>query len=130
MAQQAVAPTHDILVTTTFDVPGYEVVHYLGIVRGITVRSRGIGGHIAAGIRQLVGGQIGAYVSLCEYSREEALQYMLTHARERGANAVIGMRYDATELGTGITEVLAYGTAVVIQSAGKGDQSVGRTPAF
>jgi uncharacterized protein YbjQ (UPF0145 family) len=118
MSDQRITQGHDVLVTTTFDVPGYQVVRYLGIVRGITVRTRGIGGQIAAGLRTLVGGQVGAYVSLCEYAREEALQYMLTHARERGANAVIGMRYDATELAAGMSEVLAYGTAVVIQPAG------------
>lgn len=115
MSDQAITRGQDILVTTTFEVPGYEVVRYLGVVRGITVRTRGIGGQISAGIRALVGGPVGAYISLCEYAREEAMQFMLTHARERGANAVLGMRYDATELGTGISEVLAYGTAVYVQ---------------
>ena len=113
--QQSITRGPDLLVTTTFELPGYEVVQYLGLVRGITVRTRGIGYQIAAGLRGLVGGQVGAYVSMCEYAREEALQFMLTHARERGANAVIGMRYDATELGQGMTEVLAYGTAVIMR---------------
>jgi uncharacterized protein YbjQ (UPF0145 family) len=115
MTQQAITRGPDLLVTTTFDLPGYEIIEYLGLVRGITVRTRGIGYQIAAGMRTLVGGQVGSYISMCEYAREEALQFMLTHARERGANAVIGMRYDATELGHGISEVLAYGTAVVVQ---------------
>ena len=110
----------DILVTTTFDLPGYDVVRYLGIVRGITVRTRGIGYQIAAGLRTLVGGQVGAYVSMCEHARGEAMDFMLTHARERGANAVIGMRYDATELGQGMSEVLAYGTAVIVQPSRNG----------
>lgn len=115
MSDQMVSRGNDLLVTTTFEVPGYEVIQYLGIVRGITVRTRGIGYQISAGLRTLVGGQVGAYISMCEYAREEALQFMLTHARERGANAVVGMRYDATELGAGISEVLAYGTAVIVR---------------
>jgi uncharacterized protein YbjQ (UPF0145 family) len=115
MSEQMISRGPDLLVTTTFDLPGYEIVQYLGLVRGITVRTRGIGYQISAGLRTLVGGQVGAYISMCEYAREEALQFMLTHARERGANAVIGMRYDATELGHGMSEVLAYGTAVVIR---------------
>src|ERR1051325_521168 len=115
MSNQYVSTGHDVLVTTTFDVPGFQIVQYMGVVRGITVRSRGIGGQFIAGLQQMVGGQIGAYIEMCEHAREEALQFMLTHARERGANAVIGMRYDATELGQGVTEVLAYGTAVLIQ---------------
>ena len=115
MTRQYVSTGHDVLVTTTFDVPGYQVIQYMGVVRGITVRSRGIGGQFVAGLQQMVGGQIGAYVEMCEHAREEAMQFMLTHARERGANAVIGMRYDATELGQGVSEVLAYGTAVLIQ---------------
>jgi len=118
VSNQQITRGHDVLCTTTFDVPGYEIVRYLGIVRGITVRSRGLGFQIVAGFRQLAGGQISEYVSLCEYAREEALQYLITHARERGANAVVGMRYDATELSAGVTEVLAYGTAVVIQPVG------------
>jgi uncharacterized protein YbjQ (UPF0145 family) len=115
MGKQYVSTGHDVLVTTTFDVPGFQIVQYMGIVRGITVRSRGIGGQFVAGLQQMVGGQIGAYVEMCEHAREEAMQFMLTHARERGANAVIGMRYDATELGQGVSEVLAYGTAVLVQ---------------
>src|SRR2546421_12961398 len=110
MAQQGV------MVTTTLGFEGYKVVKHLGIVRGITVRTRGIGGKFSAGIRSIIGGQVEAYVSMCEVARAEAMEYMLTHAQERGANAVIGMRYDANEVDAGMTEVLAYGTAVVIQA--------------
>jgi uncharacterized protein YbjQ (UPF0145 family) len=104
-----------IWVTTTFGFDGYKVTKHLGIVRGITVRTRGIGGKISAGLRGLVGGQVEAYVSMCEVARAEAMEYMLQHAQERGANAVIGMRYDANEVDMGMTEVLAYGTAVTIE---------------
>src|SRR2546426_2699122 len=109
--------TQGIQVTTAFDIQGFRVVRNLGIVRGITVRTRGLGGKIAAGLRGLVGGQVEAYVSMCEVARAEAMEYMLTHAQERGANAVIGMRYDANEVDMGMTEVLAYGTAVVVEAA-------------
>lgn len=115
MANQYVSTGHPVMVSTTFDVPGYQVVRYFGLVRGITVRARGVGPQFLASIQQIFGGQIASYISLCEHSREEALQFMLTHAREMGANAVIGMNYDATELGPGIAEVLAYGTAVFVQ---------------
>lgn len=104
------------MVTTAMGFDGYRVVTHLGIVRGITVRTRGIGGKISAGFRSLVGGQVGAYVSMCEVARAEAMDYMLTHAVQRGANAVIAMRYDANEVDAGMTEVLAYGTAVVVES--------------
>jgi len=107
-----------IMITTTFSLDGYRVVRHLGIVRGITVRTRGLGGKISAGIRSLVGGQVEAYVSMCEVARAEAMDFMLTHARERGANAVIGVRYDANEVDAGMTEVLAYGTAVVVEPIG------------
>lgn len=115
MANQYVSTGHPVMVSTTFDVPGYQIVRYFGLVRGITVRARGVGPQFLAGLQQIFGGQISGYISLCEHSREEALQFMLTHARELGANAVIGMNYDATELGPGIAEVLAYGTAVFVQ---------------
>jgi len=107
-----------IMITTTFSLDGYRVVRHLGIVRGITVRTRGLGSKISAGIRSLVGGQVEAYVSMCEVARAEAMDFMLTHARERGANAVIGVRYDANEVDAGMTEVLAYGTAVVVEPIG------------
>ena len=105
-----------IIVTTTFEIEGHRIVRTLGVVRGITVRTRGIGGKISAGLRGLVGGKVEAYVSMCEVARAEAMELMLTHAQERGANAVIGMRYDANEVEAGMTEVLAYGTAVVVEA--------------
>lgn len=104
-----------IMVTTTFGFDGYKIVRYLGIVRGITVRSRSIAGTIGASLQTLAGGNITLYTELCEKSREEAFELMLRHAQEMGANAVIGMRYDANEIASGIAEVLAYGTAVILQ---------------
>ena len=102
-------------VTTTNGFEGYRVVRSLGIVRGITVRSRSVFGNIGAGIQQMIGGNITLYTELAEQSRIEAYEVMIRHAQAMGANAVIGMRYDATEIAEGVTEVLAYGTAVVIQ---------------
>ena len=104
-----------ILTSTTFNVTGYRVVRHLGVVRGVTVRSRGLGGQIAASLRTLAGGKIHEYVSLCEETRREAFDLMLQHAQEMGANAIIGVRYDATELAENMTEVLAYGTAVIVE---------------
>jgi uncharacterized protein YbjQ (UPF0145 family) len=104
-----------ILATTTDTLVGYRVVRHLGIVRGVTVRSRGLAGQIAASLRTLAGGKIHEYVSLCEETREEAFDLMVAHAREMGANAIVGVRYDATELAENMTEVLAYGTAVVVE---------------
>jgi uncharacterized protein YbjQ (UPF0145 family) len=103
------------MVSGTFELPGYRVTKTIGIVRGIVVRSRSIVGSIGAGLQTLFGGNITLYEKLCEDAREQAFDRMLTHAGEQGANAVIGMRYDATEIGEGITEVLAYGTAVVVE---------------
>ena len=103
------------LVTTSIDLPGYRVTRQLGIVRGITVRSRSIFGNIAGGLQSLVGGRLSVYVELCEKTRDEAFREMLQHAGAMGANAVINMRYDANEITDGITEVLAYGTAVVVE---------------
>ena len=103
------------LITTSIDLPGYRITRHLGVVRGITVRSRSILGNIAGGLQTLVGGKISIYVELCEKTREEAFQQMLHHAGERGANAIISMRYDANEVMNGVTEVLAYGTAVVVE---------------
>ena len=105
------------MTTTTFDLPGYRTVRQLGVVRGVTVRSRGIIGQFAAGLRTIAGGKIHEYVSLCEQTRAEAFDLMLEHAEKLGANAIIGVRYDATELGENMTEVLAYGTAVFVQPA-------------
>jgi len=106
------------LTTTSFDLPGYRVVKSFGVVRGIIVRSRSIIGNIGAGLQAIFGGNISLYTSLCERAREDAFQLMLAHAGELGANAVIGVRYDATEVASGITEVLCYGTAVFVQTAG------------
>jgi uncharacterized protein YbjQ (UPF0145 family) len=106
------------LTTTCFDLPGYRVQKSFGVVRGIIVRSRSIIGNIGAGIQAIFGGNISLYTSLCERAREDAFQLMLAHAGELGANAVIGVRYDATEVASGITEVLCYGTAVFVQTAG------------
>jgi uncharacterized protein YbjQ (UPF0145 family) len=108
------------LTTTTFDLPGYRVRKNLGVVRGIIVRSRSVIGNLGASLQTLVGGNITVYTSLCERTRSDAFELMLTHAGELGANAVIGVRYDATEIGPGITEVLCYGTAVFVEPAGEG----------
>jgi uncharacterized protein YbjQ (UPF0145 family) len=106
-----------MIVTTTYDVAGYRVVQHLGVVRGITVRSRSVIGNIGAGIQSLFGGNISIYTELAEKAREEAFQLMVQHAAAGGANAVVGMRYDANEISDGITEVLAYGTAVKVEKA-------------
>jgi len=103
------------MITTSIALDGYRITRNLGVVRGITVRSRSLLGNLAGGLQTLLGGQISIYVELCEKTREEAFQYMMQHAAERGANAVINMRYDANEVMNGVTEVLAYGTAVVVE---------------
>jgi uncharacterized protein YbjQ (UPF0145 family) len=105
------------LVTTAFDLPGYRTVQNFGVVRGIVVRSRSIVGSIGAGLQTLIGGNITLYTELCERAREDAFRLMLEHAAETGANAVIGARYDANEVAAGVTEVLAYGTAVRVEKA-------------
>jgi uncharacterized protein YbjQ (UPF0145 family) len=102
-------------VATTNDLAGKKIVRSLGVVRGIVVRSRSIVGNIGAGIQALFGGNITLYTSLCERARAEAFELMVVHAHEMGANAIVGMRYDANEVAAGITEVLAYGTAVVVE---------------
>ena len=104
-----------MLVATTNDLAGHKIVRNLGVVRGIVVRSRSIVGNIGASIQSLFGGNITLYTSLCERARAEAYELMVAHAQDMGANAVIGMRYDANEIAAGVTEVLAYGTAVVIE---------------
>lgn len=103
------------MVTTAFTLDGYRIVRNLGVVRGITVRSRSIFGTIGAGLQTLVGGNISLFTKLCEHTRAEAFDIMLQHAGELGANAVVGARYDATDVMQGVTEVLAYGTAVVVE---------------
>jgi uncharacterized protein YbjQ (UPF0145 family) len=103
------------MVTTNIELSGYRVIKNLGVVRGITVRSRSILGNLAGGIQTLFGGKISIYVELCEKTRAEAFQQMIQHAEERGANGIISMRYDANEVIAGVNEVLAYGTAVVVE---------------
>ena|SRR6266404_3243595 len=103
------------LTTTAFDLPGFRLVKSFGVVRGIIVRSRSIVGNIGAGLQSIFGGNITLYTSLCERAREDAFNQMIAHAGQLGANAVIGVRYDAAEIATGITEVLCYGTAVYVE---------------
>jgi uncharacterized protein YbjQ (UPF0145 family) len=105
------------LTSTTFDLPGYRVVRSLGVVRGIIVRSRSVIGDFGASIQKLFGGNISLYTSLCEQTRNDAFNLMLSHGGQLGANAVIGVRYDATEIAPGITEVLCYGTAVIVETS-------------
>ncbi len=105
------------MVTTQFELDGFRVTRTLGVVRGIVVRSRSIFGTIGAGLQTLVGGNITLLTNLCEKTRQEAFDLMLQHAAELGGNAVVGARYDATEVMQGVTEVLAYGTAVFVESS-------------
>ena len=100
------------MTSSTFDIPGYKTVRSLGIVKGIVVRSRSVFGTIGASLQTLVGGDITLFTDLCEKTREDAFERMLLHASEQGADAVVGVRYDATEVMQGVTEVLCYGTAV------------------
>ena len=105
------------LTTTTFELDGYRVVQTLGVVRGITVRSRSIFGTIGGSLQTLLGGNITLFSELCERTRSEAFELMVGHAEELGANAIVGIRYDATEVMQGVTEVLCYGTAVVVEAS-------------
>ncbi len=105
------------MTTTAFEIEGFRISQNLGVVRGIIVRSRSIFGTIGAGLQTLVGGNITILSNLCERTRQDALEQMLEHARALGANAVIGLRYDATEIMDGVTEVLCYGTAVFVEPA-------------
>ena len=104
-----------MMVTTSQELPGYRIVRNYGIVRGIIVRSRSLLGSIGAGLQTIIGGNITILTELCEKTREEAFELMMQHAAEHGANAVVAMRYDATEIMQGVTEVLAYGTAVQVE---------------
>ena len=106
-----------MIVSTTNDVTGYKVTRHLGVVRGITVRSRSVLGNIAGGLQSIFGGKLSVYVTLAETARQEAFDHMCEHAQQGGANAIIGMRYDANEIMDGVTEVLAYGTAVWVEPA-------------
>lgn len=105
------------MVTTALELPGYRIVRSVGLVRGIIVRSRSIFGNIGASLQTIVGGNITLFTDMCEKTREDALELLMEHAAERGGNAIIGMRYDANEIMQGVTEVLAYGTAVVVERA-------------
>ena len=105
-----------MLIVTTNDVPGHRVVKTLGLVRGITVRSRNALSDVVGGLQSMLGGRVGAYVKLAEASRAEAYDELVAHAQGMGANAVIAMRYEANEIMEGVTEVLAYGTAVVVEA--------------
>ena len=104
-----------MIVTTTNDLAGHKIVKHIGLVRGITVRSRSVLGNFAGGVQSLFGGKLSVYVELAETARQEAYAHMIEHAQQAGANAIIGMRYDANEIMEGITEVLAYGTAVTVE---------------
>ena len=114
-AQLAPAPFHPSMVTTAFELPGFRITRNFGVVRGIVVRSRSIFGTIGAGLQTIVGGNITIYTDLCEKTRNDAFIMMMQHAGERGANAVIAARYDSNEVMNGVTEVLAYGTAVFVE---------------
>jgi len=105
------------LTTTAFELPGYRMTKSFGVVRGIMVRSRSVIGNFGASLQSIFGGNISIYTSLCERAREDTFNLMLEHAGHLGANAVIGVRYDATEIAPGITEVLCYGTAVFVEPA-------------
>lgn len=114
MHTDTVLMTHD-MTSTTFTLDGYRIVRTLGVVRGIVVRSRSIFGTIGAGLQTLVGGNITLLTELCEKTRSQAFELMVQHAAEIGATAIVGVRYDATEVMSGVTEVLCYGTAVVVE---------------
>ena len=107
-----------MMVTTATELPGYRIVRNIGIVRGIVVRSRSILGSLGAGLQTIIGGNITLYTQLCEKTREDAYELMMQHAAEHGANAVIAMRFDTSEMGGNWTEICAYGTAVVIEPLG------------
>jgi uncharacterized protein YbjQ (UPF0145 family) len=109
------------MVTTAFELPNYRIVQNLGVVRGIVVRSRNVFATIGATLQTIVGGNITVWTTLCEQTRNDAFDIMIQHATEVGANAVIGARYDTTELAQGVTEVLAYGTAVIVEPANPGE---------
>jgi uncharacterized protein YbjQ (UPF0145 family) len=104
-------------VTTALELPGYRIVANMGVVRGIVVRSRSVVGTFGAGIQTLLGGNISIWANMCEKAREDSYRLMVQHAQEMGANAIVAMRYDANEVSAGVTEVLAYGTAVVVEPA-------------
>ena len=104
-----------IPVTTTFTIEGYRIVRYLGVVRGIIVRAPTISQGIMGGLKSIIGGQIGAYTTMCEQTRQQAYELLIDHAVALGANAIVGLRYESSEIGRGATEVLCYGTGVVLE---------------
>lgn len=106
-----------MMTSTTNEIFGHKVVRHIGVVRGITVRSRNAISDMVGGVQSMLGGRVGAYVKLAEVGRQEAFEHLVEHARAAGANAILAMRYDATEIMPGVTEVLAYGTAVVVEPA-------------
>lgn len=106
-----------MLVATTNDLPGHRIVRHIGMVRGVTVRSRNVISDAIGGVQSMIGGRVGAYVKLAEAARQEAYDELVAHARDMGGNAILAMRYDANEIMPGVTEVLAYGTAVVVEPA-------------
>jgi uncharacterized protein YbjQ (UPF0145 family) len=106
-----------MLVATTNDLAGHRIVRHIGMVRGVTVRSRNVVSDAIGGVQSMIGGRVGAYVKLAEAARQEAYDELVAHARDMGANAILAMRYDANEIMPGVTEVLAYGTAVVVEPA-------------
>jgi uncharacterized protein YbjQ (UPF0145 family) len=106
---------HPAFVSTTFEIPGVRITRSLGVVRGITVRSRSVVGNMVGGLQTIFGGNISVYTELCEHARQEAFDLMMQHADQMGANAIVGVRYDANEVMDGVTEVLAYGTAVLVE---------------
>lgn len=115
LAMQATGPVPHEMVTTAFELPNFRIARNLGVARGIIVRSRSIVGTLGAGLQTIVGGNISLFTKLCEKTREDSFNLMLEHAAELGANAVVGARYDATEIMNGVTEVIGYGTAVVVE---------------
>ena len=117
MSAPLAAPFNPSMVTTALELPGFRIARNYGVVRGIVVRSRSIFGNIGAGLQTLVGGNITIYTDLCEKTRNDAFVMMMQHAAERGGNAVIAVRYDSNEVMNGVTEVLAYGTAVFVEPA-------------
>jgi uncharacterized protein YbjQ (UPF0145 family) len=116
------AGMHEDMTTTGLTLPGYRVVETLGLVRGVTVRSRSLFGAIGAKVETLFGGHISMLATLCERARAEAFDILMAHAQHIGANAVIGIRYDATEIMSGVTEVLCYGTAAIVEAEEQGDR--------
>ena len=107
----------DVMVTTALELPNHKIIRNIGLVRGIVVRSRSVVGTFAAGLQTLIGGNITLWTTMCENARQDSYDLMVRHAQEQGANAIVAVRYDANEVASGVTEVLAYGTAVIVEPA-------------